>query len=140
MILKYLLDTNALSEPLRPSPDPNVLRLLQQHRDECATAATVWHELWFGCHRLPPSKKRTAIEVYLYEVVAAAIPVLSYDGRAAQWHAAERARLTKIGKTPPFADGQIAAIAVVNNLTLVTANIADFANFQDLRIRNWSVD
>ncbi len=65
---------------------------------------------------------------------------MPYDGRAAQWHAAERARLTRIGKTPPFADGQIAAVAVVNDLTLVTANAADFANFQDLRIQNWAVD
>lgn len=140
MTLKYLLDTNVLSEPLRSSPAPVVLHKLKQYQDECAIATIVWHELWFGCYRLPPSKRRTAVETYLYEVVAVTIPILPYDGHAAQWHAAERARLNKIGKTPPFVDGQIAAVAVVNDLTLVTANLADFANFQDLRLQNWAAD
>jgi predicted nucleic acid-binding protein len=41
---------------------------------------------------------------------------------AAEWHAAERARLAALGKTPPFVDGQITAIAYANSLTLVTLN------------------
>jgi tRNA(fMet)-specific endonuclease VapC len=39
------------------------------------------------------------------EVVAPTMPILPYDEQAAEWHAAERARLAGIGKTPPFADG-----------------------------------
>jgi tRNA(fMet)-specific endonuclease VapC len=62
---------------------------------------------------------------------------LPYDERAATWHAIERDRLTKQGKTPPHLDSQIAAIAVVNRLTLVTRNVADFDAFQDLLIENW---
>ncbi len=38
---------------------------------------------------------------------------------------------------PPFVDGQIAAIAYVNNLILVTRNIEDFKNFADLKLENW---
>jgi predicted nucleic acid-binding protein len=49
----------------------------------------------------------------------------------------ERARLIPLGLTPSYADGQIAAIAKVNNLILVTRNVADYANFQDLAIENW---
>jgi tRNA(fMet)-specific endonuclease VapC len=49
----------------------------------------------------------------------------------------ERARLIPSGLTPSYADGQIAAIAKVNNLILVTRNVADYANFQDLAIENW---
>ena len=71
------------------------------------------------------------------EVVAPSLPVLPYGTRAASWHASERARLTTIGKTPSFVDGQIAAIAAVNDLTLVTANVSDYANFEGLRIENW---
>jgi len=56
---------------------------------------------------------------------------------AAKWHACERARLQSIGKTPPFVDGQIAAIAYVNNLILVTRNITDFDSFSDLQIQSW---
>lgn len=137
MNLRFLLDTNILSEPLRPKPDAQVLQRLQAHQDEIAVASVVWHELLFGCYRLPESAKRTAIETYLFEVVAPSFPVLPYDSRAAEWHAKERARLTNLGKTPPFADGQIAAVASVNDLALVTANSTDYVSFQDLQVVSW---
>jgi tRNA(fMet)-specific endonuclease VapC len=135
--LKYLLDTNIVFEPLRPAPNDSILRQLQLHQAEIAIAAVAWHELWFGCNRLPPSTRRTAIEKYLTEVVAVSIPVLPYDQRAAEWHAAERVRLTNIGKTPPFADGQIAATAKAYDLILITMNIADYPAFQGIQLEDW---
>jgi tRNA(fMet)-specific endonuclease VapC len=42
-----------------------------------------------------------------------------------------------LGKTPPFADRQIAAIAKTNNLILVTANVSDYETFSDIVIENW---
>ena len=97
----------------------------------------VWHELWFGCHRLPASARRAAIETYLNRVVAPSIPILPYNQPAAEWHAAERGRLVGIGRTPPFADGQIVAIAKMNNLTLVTLNLDDYAAFQGIQLEDW---
>lgn len=133
----YLLDTNIISEPLRPTPNQQVLEYLKRYENEIAIASVVWHELLYGSYRLPHSAKRSAIEQYLNEVIAPTIPILPYDTQAARRHAAERARLVSLGQTPAFADGQIAAIAQVNNLILVTANIADFSRFQDLQIENW---
>lgn len=46
-------------------------------------------------------------------------------------------RLEKAGSTPSFADGQIAAIARVNDCTLVTANPADFSRIKDLPLQDW---
>jgi len=135
--LRYLLDTNILSEPLRPRPNPRILDRLRRNQEELATAAIVWHELLFGCYRLPTSAKRAAVEDYLFQVVAPSIPILPYDEGAADWHAAERARLVSTGKTPSFADGQIAASARVNDLILVTLNTADYAGFQELTIEDW---
>lgn len=137
MSLTYLLDTNIVSEPLRPAPNQQILDRLKQHEAEIAIAAVVWHELLYGSYRLSPSAKQSAIEAYLNDVIALSFPILPYDTQAAQWHAAERARLVSLGKTPPFGDGQIAAIARVNNLILVTANTTDFSTFQDLRVENW---
>lgn len=57
MSLRFLLDTNILSEPLRPIPNPNVMEKLRQYENEIATATIVYHELLFGCYRLPESKK-----------------------------------------------------------------------------------
>ena len=65
------------------------------------------------------------------------MPILDYDAAAALWHATERARLTAQGWTPPFQDGQIAAIAFVNELTLVTFNRPDFKRFEGLRTTTW---
>ena len=87
--------------------------------------------------RLPESSRRTAIERYLFDVVRNTLPIFDYDDRAAAWHAAERARLAKDGLTPLFADGQIAAIARVNDCTLITANLADFSKFHGLPLQDW---
>ena len=137
MRLKYLLDTNVVSEPIRPNPNGNVLAELKKHRHEIAIPAVVWHELLFGRERLPPSAKRDALDRYLQQVIAVALPILPYDEDAAMWHAAERSRLTTIGKTPAFADAQIAAIANANDLILVTHNTRDFADFQGLNLADW---
>jgi tRNA(fMet)-specific endonuclease VapC len=138
-VSKYLIDTNILSEPLKPQPNRSVVEKMQLYFEEIAIASVTWHEILFGCYRLPPSKKRTRIEEYLKELVQPSIPILEYDDRAADWHASERARLTAIGQPPAFADGQIAAIAYVNDLILVTNNVSDYNNFQYLKIENWFV-
>ncbi len=137
MSWRFLLDTNVLSEPLRPIPNSNVMQNLQQYENEIVTTTIVYHELLFGCYRLPESKKRQKIEKYIKEVIEPNIPIIPYDAKAAKWHAIERNRLMKIGKTPSFADSQIAAIAKVNQLILVTNNVSDFANFTELQIENW---
>ena len=138
MTAKYLLDTNVISEPLRPHPAPGILRRLREHEGEMAIPAPVWHELRFGCARLTQSRRREVIERYIQDVVLASFPVLNYNQEAADWHALERARLEAVGKTPPFVDGQIAAIAYVNELILVTSNPADFRTFKGLQVRSWS--
>lgn len=137
MKVRFLLDANVLAEPLRPAPNPSVLEHLARHEDEMGIAAITWHEMLFGCYRLPPSEKRRRIERYLFETVQRTLPILPYEETAARWHAQERARLTALGKTPPFADGQIAAVARVQEATLVTANRSDFAHFEGLALADW---
>lgn len=114
-----------------------MLAHIEEHEGELATCAIVWHELWYGAARLPVSKRRRAIEAYLEEVVAAALPILPYDAEATAWHAHERARLARRGRPPSAADGQIAAIARVHDLVLVTSNVLDFRRFEGLTVRDW---
>jgi tRNA(fMet)-specific endonuclease VapC len=135
--MHYLLDTNVLSEPLMARPDNAVLERLKRFEGELATATPVWHELVFGCRRLAQSKKRSAIERYLEEVVLATLAIIPYDLAAATWHGEERARLAGAGRTPSFVDGQIAAIAHVHDLVLVTRNTSDFKPFRGIKIENW---
>ncbi|WP_051030540.1 type II toxin-antitoxin system VapC family toxin [Halothece sp. PCC 7418] len=122
MSLRYLLDSNILSEPIKKFPNSSVMQKLVIHQQEIATATLVLHELLYGCYRLPLSNKRQMIESYIEQEVVTKVPLLPYDMKAARYHAVERSRLVTRGKTPPFADGQIAAIARVNDLILVTNN------------------
>jgi tRNA(fMet)-specific endonuclease VapC len=112
---------------------------LNLHRYEIGIASVVLHEILYGYWRLPESKRKDKLGNYVQESVLI-LPVFAYDLAAAQYHAQERARLVKIGLTPAFLDGQIASIAVSYNLSLVTNNVADFANFQGLIIENWFVN
>ncbi len=137
MNLRYLLDTNVVSEPIRPRPNPQVLDRLAAADGQMGIATIVWHELVFGAKRLVPSRRRTVIERYLRDVVEPTLEVFDYDKEAAAWHAGERARLQQLGDTASFADGQIAAIAMTRDLTLVTRNVADFERFEGLRVENW---
>jgi len=134
---RFLLDTNVLSEAVKTMPDTQVMSMLQRHEGEIATAAPVWHELRYGCLRLPVSRKRELIETYLHEVVWRNVDILAYDDQAAALHAEVRAQLSARGQTPSFVDGQIAAIAQVNELILVTRNTSDFEVFPDLEVVNW---
>src|SRR5207248_8002084 len=93
-------------------------------------APPAWHELWRGCYRLPESYRRSQIELYLREIVRTEMLILSYDEAAAEWHAAERARLERLGNTPPYVDGQIIAVAKIRDLRLVTLNPRDFGAFE----------
>ena len=138
MKLRYLLDTTVVSSPIAKTPNTEIVKRLEVHGHECAIAAPVWHELIYGCQRLPRGKRREALEMYLQDVVLASFPVLAYEESAARWHGLERARLERLGKSAPYVDGQIAAIAHVNELILVTVNVKDFARFQDLEVENWS--
>jgi tRNA(fMet)-specific endonuclease VapC len=138
MTLKFLLDTTIVSDPVAKIPNRRVLRKLEQHGIYCAIAAPVWHELVYGCSRLPAGKRRSALEEYLHGVVKRSFPILPYDDGAAEWHGRQRARLEAGGKISPFVDGQIAAIAHDRSLTLVTANTEDFRHFDELELADWT--
>jgi tRNA(fMet)-specific endonuclease VapC len=135
--LIYLLDTNVLSEPLAARPDTEVLHRIAKFSANIATSVVTWQEMLFGMYRLPPSKRRMQVDHYLGQRVNGVIPILPFDEDAAEWQAKERARLTQIGRPPSYVDSQIAAIAATHDLTLVTRNIQDFSEFNDLQVENW---
>jgi tRNA(fMet)-specific endonuclease VapC len=138
LTLRYLLDTSTLSAVIAPQPNRLALQRLTQRGPQCAIAAVVWSELVYGCERLEAGKRKTTLEAYLYDVVFKAFPVLPYDQDAATWHGLERARQERAGKPAPYVDGQIAAIAHVHDLAVVTSNVKDFARFKDLSIEDWT--
>jgi tRNA(fMet)-specific endonuclease VapC len=135
--MKYLLDTNIVSEMIKSKPDAAVLENCQKYQKDITIGAPVWHELHYGCYRMPPSRKREMLEMFLEDVIGRNFPILPYEEQAARWHAMERARLSLDGRTPSFVDGQIAAITVTNGLVLVTRNTSDFEMYSGLELATW---
>jgi len=133
----FLLDSNVLAEPLKPKPNKRVLEKLSAYQNVIASASIVLHEMRFGLERLDHSKKKSMIKDYIENVINPSITFFPYDNEAASWHAKERARLERKGVTVPFVDAQIAAIAAVNELILVTRNSNDFKHFHNLKTQNW---
>lgn len=134
--MSYLLDTNIISELIKPGPNQNVLKQFELFQHELSISSVVWHELRFGWIKMPDSKRKQAIGVFMHDVVSL-LPILPYDSQAARIHAEIRLDVQKTGQTLPFADGQIAAIAMSKGLSLVTRNIKDFEAIVGLRLINW---
>jgi len=138
LTIRYLLDTSVLSAVIAPEPNRAVLQRLGQKGIQCVTASVVWNELTYGCERLEPGKRKGELVAYLRDVVLKSFPILPYDQEAATWHAFERARQERMGRPGPYVDGQIAAIAHVHDLILVTANVKDFTRFKGLTVEDWT--
>ena len=135
--MRYLLDTNILSEPIVARPNAGVLAKIRDNGGGLALSAVTWQEMLYGLWLLPAGKRREQIEDYLFHRVRPALPIIPFDERAAQWQAEQRARLRQAGLSPAYPDSQIAAISAVNGLVLVTHNSTDFAYFTGLRTENW---
>ncbi len=137
MALKYLADTNIISELERSQPNQRVLAQFQMYKHEIGIAAVSWHELVYGYHRLPKSRRKERVGDFLFNIIGPTLPIVPFDAAAAEWFGRERARLAQIGQPPSFADGQIAATAAVSDLVLITRNEQDFRPFTGLTIENW---
>ncbi|MCB2262957.1 MAG: type II toxin-antitoxin system VapC family toxin [Candidatus Thiosymbion ectosymbiont of Robbea hypermnestra] len=135
--VRYLLDTNILSEPVVAHPNPFVLGRIAAHGASLALSSVTWQELLYGMFLLPVGKRRERIRKYLFGHIRPVLPIIGFEKRAAHWQAEQRAWLRQIGKSPSYPDSQIAAIAAVNDLVLVTRNSEDFTDFQGLRTENW---
>ena len=129
-----------LQEKSVPAPDQDTITMSVEAARHALTRAGIdparLGAVYVGSESHPYAVKPSGTVVA--EAVGAVLPVLPYDQEAASWHARERARLGKRGRPPSAADGQIAAIASVNDLTLVTANVKDFRRFKDLVVEDWS--
>ena len=124
-----VLDTNVLSEAMRPSADRAVTVWLDaQVADTIYISAVTLADLLFGIHSLPSGRRKDALATTLAGLLEVfGERILSFDGRAARVYAdiAARARLT--GRGLPIADGYIAATAALHGYAVATRDTAPFA-------------
>lgn len=100
---------------------------------DIVVCSVVKAELFYGAMRSNnPTRTLTLQEAFLNNFVS-----LAFDDRAARIFGTIRAELGTLGTTIGPYDLQIAAIALVNNLTLVTHNIREFSRVSGLVIEDW---
>ena len=119
-----VLDTNVLSEPLRPHPEPAVLDWLAGHAEASITAITVG-ELLVGVARLPEGARRNSLAAAVDRVIGEA-EVLAYDAGAARAYARIQELRRRAGRPLAVEDGMIAAICLAYGAALATRNTRDF--------------
>lgn len=134
-----LLDTNVLSELMRPAP----VQQVRQWLDAKATA-DIWisaitvAEIRLGLALLPDGQRKTLLaeqaELMFREEFAAAC--LPFDEQAAGVYATIVAQRKRQGRPITVEDAQIAAIALAADMTLATRNTKDFEGINGLQIFN----
>ena len=126
--MRFLLDTCAISELIKPAPDPGVLEWFAQ-QDELSLylSALSLGELKRGIEKLSAGKRKTFLQKWLAENVIQRFSdrVLPLDRNICLRWGEMQARLEKQGKPMPAMDGLIAATALQQQLTVVTRNTRD---------------
>jgi predicted nucleic acid-binding protein len=124
-----ILDTNVVSEPLRPHPNREVLEWLDRQAPATLYVTTInIAELWTGIEILPGGKRRAQLQ---HSMATEVLPlfegrVLSFDPDCAVAFARIAAKALAAGNTINFADCAIAGIAMTHRFILATRNSRDF--------------
>jgi len=140
-----LLDTNVISEALRPAPNPEVIGWLNAHFTASAISSVTIFELGAGVALLDAGRRKDALESAVSRTVRRfGSRVYAFDAAAA--HAASkllvlaRARGLGLHQIPQkLADLQIAGIAFAYGLELATRNVGDFDGLGLQLINPWSL-
>jgi tRNA(fMet)-specific endonuclease VapC len=129
----YLLDTNACIHYLNVRDSAVARKLATLQSADVAVCSVVKAELFYGARRTKnPTRTLAVQQQFLSRFVS-----LPFDDTAAEVYGNIRARLAALGTPIGPYDLQIAAIALANNLTLVTHNTREFSRVEGLRIEDW---
>lgn len=137
--MSYLLDTCVISE-LRKSIPIHIKNWFEsKDENQFFISVVTIAELSDGIERLPSSKKKNVLKDWFHGDVLSRFKdrILSIDEKVAKVWGQLNANLMKKGVTVGIQDLYIAAIAMTNNLTIVTLNLKDFKNANILIFNPW---
>ncbi len=124
-----LVDTNLISEPLRPIADVKASAWLDRQAAETLFISSISvGELLLGVALLPPGKRRTALDESLHKLLLRLFGtrILAFDENAAIAYAKLVSKARSAGKAISVADAQIAAIAHVHGYSVATRDEGPF--------------
>jgi len=124
-----LLDTNIVSEMMRPEPNSNVISWLnEQQTPQLFLSSITIAEIGYGLYVLPEGKRKQQLQLRFEQFTKNAFSyrILDFTEQAAQNYARVMGDKHQSGRPMSVPDGQIAAIALANGFALATRNIKDF--------------
>ena len=136
-----VLDTNVVSEVLKPLPDPGVVAWLESLTDDVAITAITLAELLAGLRRLPDGNRKKALTS---RVEAAIRPyrdtgaIIAFDAAAAPRYADILAAREAAGLPISTGDAQIAAICRARDAVCATRNTTDFIHAGVALVNPWT--
>ena len=133
--LKYLLDTNACIVYIRQPMSGVRLQLESLPKSEIAVCSIVKAEMFYGSMKSRGPNKSLAIQQTFFNQFKS----LPFDDEAAMIFGALRADLAAKGTPIGPDDLQIAAIALANDLTVVSHNTTEFSRISNLKIEDWEI-
>lgn len=136
-----ILDTNVISEPLKPCPDPAVIRWLDRQSPATLYVTTISQaELLAGVSALPAGRRRTELRKVIDKELSFLFEdrVLPFGERSAEAYARVVPAANAAGNPIDFADAAIGAIAIEHNYILATRNVADFKGTSIKLLNPWS--
>ena len=128
--MRYLLDTCALSELVKSTPDAHVIRWFEARRaHELCISAMTWGELQRGVTKLPESKRRSELTLWLQQLETGFEDrILAFDKNVSRVWAHMTTQAETQGKSMAAFDSIIAATARAHDCKLVSRNVRDFVN------------
>lgn len=126
-----VLDTNVLSEALRPTPSEKVLSWISSEPVDALFTTTITEaELLYGIALLPEGRRQRTLRAAVLRVLDEALAgrILPFDSGAARAFADIAATRRRAGRPIAEADARIAAIARSRGASVATRNLGDFAD------------
>jgi toxin FitB len=141
--VKFLLDTNVVSEWTKPRPDAGVVAwLAEADEDRIFLSVITIAEICHGIERLPAGMRRRRLDVWLTEELPLRFEarLLIVDAETANIWGRVMARGQAAGHMPSAMDAFIAATVLQHEMTLVTRNVTDFEPLGVRFVNPWSND
>jgi toxin FitB len=138
--MSYLLDTNVVSELVKPAPEPRVWQWLNATPDNMLYLSVITiGEIQRGIDRLSLSPRKTRYEQWLREEIIELYTdrILGIDLQTMQQWGRLMARLETKGRVLPMLDSLLAATALVHDLRLVTRNERHFVDIGVMTVNPW---
>lgn len=135
-----ILDTNVLSELMRPQPDARIRQwVIGRRADELGTTAITVAEIRHGIERLPAGRRKDSLLSAAMDLFESFRDLIQpFDTAAAAWFGTIMVRRASLGLPIEAFDAQIAAICRTHQATLATRNVKDFRDTGIDLIDPWS--